>query len=1037
MGLLTESEIPDWVLPSPEIKLIAEFDDQCDHSPNFPPIGNQGAQGSCVGWAVAYYYQTYLQWEEHGWDVSLPAHQSSPAFTYNLINGGMDYGSGFTDAFKVLCDHGCASMEDMPYSQSNYTIFPDESDFTNAIYSRNLQWYYITLNSSGLTSLKNHLLNGHVAVIGISVYANFDNIGSYNNTYCVSQVYGPLRGGHGVTVCGFDDDMVTADGVGAFKLSNSWGGSWGAGGYFWMSYEATLSSIICQGLAYYSEDLIDYEPTVLTRFNLSHTDRYAVLYDFGLGSHTNPTWIKSFFNFTFPRAAIPYPETRVVLDLSECGQYLNQSGSNAFFMCCQDRRPYNGHSGEIVSYSVEELTWPCIGICPDTPVNFPDNPGDVYADLNLEIHYISGQLSGIMTGGTYIVEGDISIEESESLTIYPGSLLRFTGDYEFEVSGYLNATGTVFDSIKFIPDTESGEWQGIKFNDTSSDDGILKYCVVTGSDASGVECVGASPEISHCLISGNSGTSGGGIYCGYSSSPTISDCEISGNQAGSGGGIYCGISSNPPIKSCTVSNNSATLSSGQKGGGICCEISSSPTIDSCFIAFNESAGLGGGVHCGNNSNAIITNCTIAGNSSVDGGGIQISHSTPTILNTVIAGNTGNGGMHFSNSGSVSMTYSDVGDNEGGNLAGTVPPALGQLAAANYNLDSCDVFSNIYLDPLFVDGENGDFNLQEESPLIDAGTLDQNYNDPDDTIGDIGYHYFHQDEIFRHSPDILYCDSAYVGETSTSDFYIVNLLNREITIDSLLCGVSFFTTPDTSFTIGALDSSALPMIFSPVQVGFTYSVSLTFGESVMRLLLVRGVGLGVEVNPEILDFGEICLDSYDTLSFDLVNFVGEDLIVNSMSWDDNSYSIANQSFTVSGFDTAEVEVVFHPIQLGEHTTVLTLYTQSGEETVMLTGTAVADFVDYDSEVPLSWNLQPLWPNPFNAQLTVTFSIPREDFVSLTVWNLLGRKVAALLEERRSPGEYNVVWDAEGCASGLYLIRLSSSQGEFVRKALLLK
>ncbi len=84
-----------------------------DHTtdPWFPPIGDQGQQGSCASFAVGYYCKTYQEAKEHSWDFSgatwtggatdgniSASYQSkvmSPAFVYNLINGGRDVGSDF------------------------------------------------------------------------------------------------------------------------------------------------------------------------------------------------------------------------------------------------------------------------------------------------------------------------------------------------------------------------------------------------------------------------------------------------------------------------------------------------------------------------------------------------------------------------------------------------------------------------------------------------------------------------------------------------------------------------------------------------------------------------------------------------------------------------------------------------------------------------------------------------------------------------------------------------------------------------------
>ena len=74
--------------------------------------------------------------------------------------------------------------------------------------------------------------------------------------------------------------------------------------------------------------------------------------------------------------------------------------------------------------------------------------------------------------------------------------------------------------------------------------------------------------------------------------------------------------------------------------------------------------------------------------------------------------------------------------------GNVPPGLGDLMQTNPNGDSCDVFYNMYLDPLFVDINNDDLHLTENSPCIDAGDPDSPY-DPDSTVADMGRFYYAQ------------------------------------------------------------------------------------------------------------------------------------------------------------------------------------------------------------------------------------------------------------------------------------------------------
>ena len=162
-----------------------------------PPVGDQVVGGSCFAWAAAYYYLSHLQWQEFGWDVNDPAHQCSPAFIYNLTNGGVDNGASEgvnarADAFKVLETMGCATMADMPYDYRTYRAFPSEKAFRNGMRFRTLSTHNITTRTdSGLQVLKDHLVAGNLAVLGIFGFRNFDIINSYDDTYCVSQTVTP------------------------------------------------------------------------------------------------------------------------------------------------------------------------------------------------------------------------------------------------------------------------------------------------------------------------------------------------------------------------------------------------------------------------------------------------------------------------------------------------------------------------------------------------------------------------------------------------------------------------------------------------------------------------------------------------------------------------------------------------------------------------------------------------------------------------------------------------------------------------------
>ena len=93
---------------------------------------------------------------------------------------------------------------------------------------------------------------------------------------------------------------------------------------------------------------------------------------------------------------------------------------------------------------------------------------------------------------------------------------------------------------------------------------------------------------------------------------------------------------------------------------------------------------------------------------------------------------------------------------------------------------------------------------------------------------------------------------------------------------------------------------------------------------------------------------------------------------------------------------------------------------------------------DSEnIPAEYSLGPLSPNPFNPTLFINYSIAKDGPVSIEVFNLLGQRVAKLLDAELKTGKHSIQWNASKFSTGLYLIKLESGDYQSVQKALLLK
>ena len=88
---------------------------------------------------------------------------------------------------------------------------------------------------------------------------------------------------------------------------------------------------------------------------------------------------------------------------------------------------------------------------------------------------------------------------------------------------------------------------------------------------------------------------------------------------------------------------------------------------------------------------------------------------------------------------------------------------------------------------------------------------------------------------------------------------------------------------------------------------------------------------------------------------------------------------------------------------------------------------------DTDLPETFELAQNHPNPFNPSTVITFALPEESHVRLSIYDLQGRQVASLVDGTRNAGRHEVRWEPQGLASGLYLYRIEA--GSYTQSRLL--
>jgi C1A family cysteine protease len=298
---------------------------------SFPPIGDQQSEGSCVAWASTYYQASHEIGLLNGNNNKTSnTHVLSPKWTYNLLNGGVDGGLIFDDAYILLAQNGAPSISSFPYVNGDFTSWDlNPQDWIAAISNRMAPAQYVAGiggQTQNLTAIKQLLTNGHIVPFATFIDSwvfthilsdpsnpNSPYVGQYACTYMNG-----TAGSHFINIIGYDDNIwidvngngqVDAGERGAFLVANSWGTSWANSGYTWISYDAFLNqSAVVNGpsanrvaAASVENNYVfavvpkaaNYSPSIVGQFSLTQSLRNQISIKAGISnpSQTSPTQI--------------------------------------------------------------------------------------------------------------------------------------------------------------------------------------------------------------------------------------------------------------------------------------------------------------------------------------------------------------------------------------------------------------------------------------------------------------------------------------------------------------------------------------------------------------------------------------------------------------------------------------------------------------------------------------------------------------------------------------------------------------------------
>ena len=1019
-----------------------------DLSSEMPPVGNQGSQGSCVAWAMGYYQKTHTEWKDAQW-VNVRVSQFSPAFIYNQINGGVDEGSYFSDAMKLIVDEGVANTTLSRYNQSNYTTWPTDSAYSYAIRYRGAQGYWIDCSDDpGIDLIKARLNSGYTAVLGINIWGNFDDIGSYDNTYCASQRTGLMTGGHAVDIVGYDDNRLTADGYGAFKLINSWGIDFGASGFFWMSYAAVKDPYLSQKVACYVTDRINYTPTLRARFRIVHTVRTTIGIRLGFGPPSSSRGTKDFFNWDMPTQANAwFPNNNIVVDLSDSISLFGPD-STVFLQCIDNAS--DGYDGTINFFSVERPE-SFFRTSYDPPVTIPDFGVYVYAQIpppaftvfptsfdfgNLLVNSSKHDSMMVTNTGTSRLALSSVTSSNASFTVTPAS-------------ANLAPSDSARFHITFAPSTTGPKSGNIVFSDYPA--GSSHTVAVNGTGVQPAFSATTSSLLYHDVLVGSS-----------------KQDSVTVTNTGSATLNITNVSSSEPSFTVTPSSWSAGASASEK----------------FFITFSPS------VTGAKSGNIVFTDDAPGAphTVSVSGTGVTPAFSISTsnlAYGIVTVGSSKQDTVTVTNNGTAALNISDVSST---NANFTVTPTSGSVAAG-----ASEMFY-ITFSPASTEAKSGNIVFTDDavgsphtvSVTGTAVSIVVSYKDRWNlvsvpfTVSDSS-----KASLFPNAvSQALAYQGNYVSKSTLS-----NRVGYWLKFSSAQ-NIPFIGTPRTLDSVSVVSgwnligSISHPVPTSSITPLGTVIQSFFYGYD-RRYFQADTISPGNGCWVKVTSNGQLVLDTSahvaKTIAHEnpLKNL--NQLIVEDPAGDKGILYFSNdrsavptqlyelppvppagsfdvrfssqrmvEVFSADGEQEFPVLISSAEYPLSVHWT-LPLQSANAELQIdnMRTTLGTNGSVKISKaplrvalriggvDIPTKFALEQNYPNPFNPTTTIRFKVGEARFITLKIYDVLGRCVATLLNENKQSGTYSIVWDANNVPSGVYMGQLTSGSARIAIRMVLAK
>ena len=239
-----------------------------------PVPGDQGTYGTCVAWSSTYAARSIIEAIRNNWTdpETIKKEAFAPGYTYYYTKDATDVncveGTRLGEALTLHKERGVPK-----FSVLQETCLPSEPDETVIISAEaNKIKDYVRLFGTSdeaqtkIQSVKKALAEKHPVLIGMSVTESFSDAKEFWTPLAEDS---PYKGsGHAMCVIGYDDAK------GAFEIMNSWGTTWGKGGFTWVKY-AHFAEYVKYGYEIYPEESLKMLPSATLKVDLAGSFRFV------------------------------------------------------------------------------------------------------------------------------------------------------------------------------------------------------------------------------------------------------------------------------------------------------------------------------------------------------------------------------------------------------------------------------------------------------------------------------------------------------------------------------------------------------------------------------------------------------------------------------------------------------------------------------------------------------------------------------------------------------------------------------------------